>query len=385
MKILYLEWDSVGRKDLEEAFVLEGHRLVRFPVTKETVYGPELEDRLRSILRREVPDILFTVNYFPMFSYFCSKNRIRYLSWVYDSPHAQLYSTTVVNPCNVIYVFDRELYLEFHRAGISTVRYLPMAANVERLDALGRERSLPYLREISFVGSLYLEKGSRFDRMAASLSDYAKGYLDALTAAQMKVQGYNFIRETLAPVLEEMSKAFPMESEPGSLESREHFYAERIVNRRITSVERIHLLDTIAKRYRADFYTQYETSRTFSIPNLQVHGPVDYYEEMPLIFKQSRINLNLTMRGIRSGIPLRAMDIMAAGGFLLSNFQADFLDFFVPEEDFVYYSSSEDLLNRLDYYLTHEEERQAIARNGHDRIAAGHTYRHRVREMLDFE
>ena len=74
--------------------------------------------------------------------------------------------------------------------------------------------------------------------------------------------------------------------------------------------------------------------------------------------------------------------IMGSGGFLLSNFQADFLDYFVPEEDFVFYESREDLLRKTDYYLNHEEERQAIARNGHDKVAAGHTYRHRVREML---
>ena len=371
-------------KDLEEAFVLQVQSLMRFPVTKETVYGPELEDRLRSILRREVPDVLFTVNYFPMFSYFCNENQIRYISWVYDSPHAQLYSTTVINPCNIIYVFDRELYLEFHNAGISTVHYLPMAANVDRLDALDQNRLLPCLNDISFVGSLYLEKGSPFDQMAASLSDYTKGYLDAIMAAQMKVQGYNFVREVIFPVLEDMSKAYSMERGPGSIETREHYYAERIINRRITSVERIHLLDIISQSYRVDFYTQYETYKTFFLPTLQIHGPVDYYNEMPLIFKQSKINLNLTMRVIHSGMPLRAIDIMASGGFLLSNFQGDFLDFFIPDEDFVYFNSSEDLLKKLDYYLEHEEERKAIARNGHNKIASGHTYRHRVREMLDF-
>ena len=73
---------------------------------------------------------------------------------------------------------------------------------------------------------------------------------------------------------------------------------------------------------------------------------------------------------------------MGAGGFLLSNFQADFLDDFVPGEDFVYYESKEDLLQKIDYYLTHEKERQDIADNGHHKTAAGHTYRHRVREML---
>ena len=113
------------------------------------------------------------------------------------------------------------------------------------------------------------------------------------------------------------------------------------------------------------------------------HGIVDYYTEMPLVFNRSRINLNITRRGIQTGMPLRAIDILGSGGFLLSNFQSDFLEYFVPGEDFVYFESREDLIQKVDYYLDHEAERQAIARSGHDKVAAAHTYRHRVREMLD--
>lgn len=47
------------------------------------------------------------------------------------------------------------------------------------------------------------------------------------------------------------------------------------------------------------------------------------------------------------------------------------------------YESKEDLLQKIDYYLAHEDERMEIAKNGHEKIAAGHTYRHRVREMLE--
>ena len=69
---------------------------------------------------------------------------------------------------------------------------------------------------------------------------------------------------------------------------------------------------------------------------------------------------------------------------MLTNYQADILDLFVPDEDFVYYESKEDFLRKIGYYLSHEEERKAIAQSGHDKVAARHTYRHRVREMLDF-
>ena len=146
-------------------------------------------------------------------------------------------------------------------------------------------------------------------------------------------------------------------------------------------MERTALLTAITQKHTFDLFTFDES---FAMPNLRNHGFVEPYDQMPKIFKQSRINLNITLRSIKSGIPLRGFDILGAGGFLLSNFQADFLDHFVPGEDFVYYESAKDLLQKIGYYLAHEEEREAIARNGHDKVAAGHTFRHRVREILDF-
>ena len=400
MKIVFIEWKSFGNDDIKEAFAAEGHEVVNYSFdNKDSRRDAELEKDLVSTLRREVPDAVFSFNYFPAISNACKKEDIRYISWIYDSPYVMLYSYTVINPCNVIYVFDKELYMEFHNAGIQTVRYMPMAANTERLDkmmtantksqsaAMSTETNTLFeyassnnacLYDVSFVGSLYTEEHNFFDRMT-TLSDYTKGYLDAIMSAQMKIQGYNFIQESLSPIMDDLYKALPMDPNPDGVESKEYLYAQYVINRKITGLERTELIRAVTERFHFDLFTP---NKGFSMPNLTNHGTVDFYDQMPLVFKRSKINLNISLRSIKSGIPLRAFDIMGSGGFLLSNFQADFLDDFVPGEDFVYYESKEDLVNKIDYYLNHEEERIAIASNGHDKVAAGHTFRHRVREML---
>ena len=382
MKILFIEWASFGNNDMKEAFTAEGHTVVSYPFSnKDSRRDEEVEKDFAASLRKEVPDVVFSFNYFPVISVVCKQENIRYISWIYDSPYVMLYSYTTINPCNTIYVFDRELYTEFHNAGIQTVHYLPMAANTERLDKIVpavTTSGIPYLYDVSFVGSLYTEEHNFFDRMT-SLSDYAKGYLDALMASQMKVQGYNFIQESLAPIMDDLYRALPMDPNPDGVESREYLYAQYVINRKITGLERDELLHAAAQHFHFDLFTP---NRDYDIPNLTNHGTVDYYQQMPMVFKQSRINLNISLRSIKSGIPLRAFDIMGSGGFLLSNFQADYLDNFIPGEDFDYYDSKKDFINKINYYLTHEEERIAIAKSGHDKIAAGHTFRHRVREML---
>ncbi len=376
MKILFIEWASFGNADMKDAFTEEGHEVVCFPFSnKDARRDEEIEKALASRLHETVPDAVFSFNYFPLISNVCKREGLPYISWIYDSPYVMLYSYTAINPCNAIHVFDRALCREFNAAGIKTVHYLPMAANTNRLDALGSPASA---YDISFVGSLYTESHNFFDRME-NLSPYAKGYLEGLMQAQMNVQGCNFIQESLSPIMEELYRALPMDPNPDGVETREYLYAQYVINRKLTGLERLRLLTGITQKYTLDLFT---LDPAFSLPNLRNHGTADYYSEMPLVFKKSRINLNISLRSIKRGIPLRAFDIMGSGGFLLSNYQEDFLENFTPGVDFEYYESERDLLQKIEYYLTHEEERLAIAKNGHDQVAAAHTYRDRVREML---
>ena len=69
------------------------------------------------------------------------------------------------------------------------------------------------------------------------------------------------------------------------------------------------------------------------------------------------------------------MEIMASGGFLLTNFQADLLQHFTPNEDFVYFESINDLLNKIDYYLSHENERKQIAKSGRIKVSKNYNYK----------
>lgn len=378
MKILFIEWASFGNADIKDAFVKEGHQVICFPFSnRDARRDAEIEAALTESLRGTGPDAVFSFNYFPLVSNVCKQEGLPYISWVYDSPYVMLYSYTAINPCNTIYVFDRELCREFSDAGIKTVRYLPMAANTERLDALGFPAPV---YDVSFVGSLYTESHNFFDRME-NLSPYAKGYLEGLMQAQMNVQGCNFIQESLSPIMEELYRALPMDPNPDGVETREYLYAQYVINRKLTGLERLRLLTAVTQRHTLDLFT---LDPSFTLPNLRNHGTADYYSEMPVVFKKSRINLNISLRSIKSGIPLRAFDIMGSGGFLLSNYQEDFFENFTPGVDFVYYEGEEDLVQKTAYYLSHEEERTAIAKSGHDKVAAAHTYRHRVREMFSF-
>lgn len=387
MKILLMEWKSFGNDDIIAGFKELGHTMKTMPFfDKEVHHDEQIETEIVNEIRSFSPDFVFSFNYFPVISLACKKADMRYVSWVYDSPYVLLYSYTVIYPGNTIFTFDRDQYLEFHRAGIPTIHYLPLAANTDRLRKMTNNRLYtvsPWKNEtdIAFVGSLYTEKHQFYQRLEG-ITPYTRGYLEGLMAAQKQIYGYNFVQELLSQdIIDDLMRILPMQPDPSSVESLEYLYAQYVINRQITATERTELLTCIGNRFSYDLYTPEENTR---LPGAINHGPVDYYDIAPYIFKNTKINLNITLRSIKSGIPLRAFDILGAGGFLLTNYQADFHDCYVPGEDFVFYESREDLLDKIDYYLNHETERAAIARHGFETTAAHHTYKHRIQEMLDY-
>ena len=387
MKILLLEWKSFGNEDIIAAFQETGHIVKTIPFSNKEVHQDSAtEQHLIREIRLFSPDFVFSVNYFPIVSLACKQADMRYVAWVYDNPYVLLYSYTIIYPGNFVFVFDKELYMEFHSEGISTIHYLPLAANNDRLSAMNDEKAFRNSKwfnqsDIAFVGSLYTEKHQFYQRLEG-IKPYTRGYLEGIMSAQKQVYGYNFIQELLTPaIIKDLMRILPMQPDPTSVESVEYLYAQYVINRQITALERSELLTAIGETYSYDLYTPDEH---LSPPGCINHGAVDYYDMAPYVFKHAKINLNISLRSIKSGIPLRAFDIMGAGGFLLTNYQADFADCYEPGEDFVYFESKDDLLNKIEYYLTHEDERTAIARNGFEKTTAYHTYKHRIEEILSY-
>lgn len=386
MRILFLEWNSYCNKDMQKAFLEAGHYVKVCPFADGIRATQEEADGiLRKQLKQKDCDCVFSFNYFPAVSQLCQEFGIPYVSWVYDSPYIHVYSFTVLNSCNYIFLFDYAVYKELREEGISTVYYLPLAVNEKRLAGLDHTAALGerYAADIAFVGALYDEPKHRLYEKFKGMSPYSLGYLDALVQAQKKVYGYNFLQELLAPqIVSDMQKAYPTDPNASTVMKPEAIYADYVLARQVTALERgeiMALLGKMGSGYRVRLYTN---NRETQVDGVQNMGAVDYENEMPLVFRNTRINLNITLRSIKTGIPLRVFDIMGNGGFLVTNYQEEMLQYFEPDVDFVYYSDYGDLTEKVTYYLQHEEERGRIAENGCKKVRAEHTMQKRIEEML---
>ncbi len=108
-------------------------------------------------------------------------------------------------------------------------------------------------------------------------------------------------------------------------------------------------------------------------------------EEMIDLFSSSRINLNLTassQTNFRNQIKGRTFEIPGCGGFLLSEQTERMEEFFIPDKEIACFSTEAELLEKIRYYLSHEEERQAIADAGYRRVLKDHTYEQRYKTLF---
>lgn len=374
MNILFLEWGCFGKVDVVFTLEQQGHHLFYFehPDYLKRI-SHDFEAAFDSYVEENQIDLCFSFNFYPVLSSASKKHNLKYISIVYDSPFVMLYSYTIINDNNYIFLFDRQEYTKLCSMGISTVYYMPLPVNATIIDyLLTKEYDREKLSaEVSFVGALYHEDHDFFAKLSG-ISDYTKGFLDGIMNAQLKISGYNFIEEILSKkVVDDIQRIIKYDNSKYGIETTEYILANYFINRRLTSIERREVLTAAASHASLRLYT---LDKKAVIPGAQNMGVVDYYSEMPYVFHNSKINLNITLRSIQSGIPLRCMDIMGAGGFLLTNFQSDFLDYFIPDIDFVYYTDTQDLTNKIDYYLEHEDKRAEIAQNGHRKVKENHSF-----------
>lgn len=384
MKILYYSWFENSMQDMLDTFSALGYEVIKCTIPcSDYETDPEFTGNLEKILQGNDFDYIFSFNFFPLIARTAERLQIKYISWIYDSPHRTLCSPAVKGEYNYIFVFDSMQYAELGFMELPHLYHFPLAVNTTRLasqwketDAEGRNHS--YQNEISFVGSLY--ENNMYDQIVY-LPDYLRGYLQGIIQAQKKVYGYNFIAEVLDDaVVQELNRYIRLDLDPSYYFDIRKIYAD-MINAKITAEERTGLLQRLSERHEVTLYTASSVKTGFQ--KIKSGGVVDYQTEMPEVFRHSKINLNITLRSIQSGIPLRALDIMGAGGFLLSNYQKELADCFIDGKELVLYGSEEELLYDTAYYLQHDKEREEIAYHGFQKVREMFSYEVRVAKMMD--
>jgi spore maturation protein CgeB len=106
--------------------------------------------------------------------------------------------------------------------------------------------------------------------------------------------------------------------------------------------------------------------------------PFDRYISL---YQRAKIGFNLHNRGKYTVGGFRLFELPANGVMQISD-GGKYLDrFFKVGEEIVGYEDADELIDRIRYYLLHDEERERIARNGYHRVLADYLFSQSLQRM----
>lgn len=324
-------------------------------------------------------DALFSIDYWPLISEKCQEKNLPYIAWSYDTPpNVRNIEETLGNPVNHVFWFDRTQYQKYRDEGFDTVYHMPLGVNRTRLGALHatKEEHARFDTEISLVGKLY---DSDYLMLLAMMSDTYQNYMNTLIDTQGKIFNKYIIDEMITPgMVADINQYLQV------LSPRTDFYIPKealtyAAASEVTKRERIILLTLCGARYQTRFYSYQDNE---IIKNVERYPAVNYVTEMPLVFQCSKINLNPAFCMIESGASLRALDIMGAGGFLLTRHQQELSEMYKDGEELVIYKDYQDAIDKVTFYMEHKDLRQKIARKGREKTLEEHSLQGCIDEIF---
>ena len=402
-KVLVYKWGSVSEPLFCKALQQNNAEYIEFSMEIKNYHADAgFAQAFLQVLHAGGIEAVFSYDYFPLISMICEMNHIPYLCWIYDCPQYTLLSQTLSNSCNYIFCFDRIYAGQLVGMGAKNCFHYPLAGDITWLEKAekmseGKElrkqseqnenvetgvvsSGLNYDCDISFVGNLYNGEKNRFRQV--EFSSYVAGVAEGILQAQLLVYGTNFIAQAMPDEMVEEMKQKCNLSLGAEYKADVRQLAADVLGMEVSARERELVLKTIGEKYKVRLYTGSELPEGLAGKNIEVFGYADYQREVPLIFYNSKINLNITSKTITSGIPQRIFDVLSCGGFCLTNYQPEIAECFGDGEELVMYTDMADLLAKVEYYLSHDEERKQIAESGRRKIEAEYCLTKRVKEML---
>lgn len=383
-RILFLHSTKIQLLGLALGLIELGHyvKIPEYQVTLEE-YRKEDENIVTEILEEGHYDLVMTYDFSEGVSEACEKSEVRYLAWVYDSPLVQLYGKAATNEFTYISVFDRKQKERLSELGIKHLHYYPLAAEVDAFGALTIRKTdeKKYSSKVSFIGNLYTW-GAYEEAFVNVEEEFVKEAHEIVSSTNCIWNGKNNIFDKASDRIVQYLTNMQNEELWSKYKIDKRYFAESLIfGIKASELERIAVLNKVAEKYEMVLYTG--SKEVDALNGVKVLPKVDYFQVMPKVFHLSKINLNITVRTIETGISQRVWDVMSVGGFMLTNYQPELEEYFEIGKDLEVFHDLDELMEKIDYYLNHEEERIRIAMNGYKKVKAHHKYSDRLAQIFE--
>jgi len=352
----------------------EGHTLERLDIL----------DTARRIVMFQ-PEFVLTVNgggldNNGLFSSFCAAMEIPLVLWYVDEPLLiPEWGNKFIPEATIGFTFDRFYEKKLKEWGMYHVFTLPLGTNPERLLDANHyfQKEHPYEHKISFVGSLEYEK----------ILYLLKNIFNHWTTMPPKMVN------VLEKSIENYRRRDPVNAEAVLHECAEIMGVDYSFPNGIVKQMVLSFIDR-----EASFRQRQEIIQCLKFSDISVFGEpfwekivgtpyykgrINYYSsEIGKLYRNSRINLNISKYQLKTTVNQRVFDCPLCDGFLITDFKEEIENYFEIDNSIVVYSNLEELKKKIQYYLSHEKEAKKIVEKGKETILERHTYRHRLEKMV---
>ena len=368
---------SVFVDELAGALHAEGHRV--FPVELSRWPHKEIERALEAL----DPQCVMTVNTNPALSELCDRLGRPLIVWEVDPSLDRRPERVNANRSTRVFTNRKAALAGLQDAGYASVAYLPLAASqVDRHPVPLDELEERYRSQVCFVGAS-LAEGAR-----ASRRKFLHLYASWRCAPEENLEGF----ETHLDQVLAIQHADDVYRIP---ELAEEHYADFLdaARRSHTRQDPVQWLAEIAAAGK-----RWETITALGRQGITVWGDegwADVHEhggvyrgrahpgaEINRIYSGGLINLDVNRMYQIDVVPLRVFEVLACGGFLLTEHCDPVADMFEVGRDLETYRSRVELVEKVEYFLAHPDEAGAIDAHGRETFLREHTLRNRVERML---
>lgn len=347
----------------------------------DLIYDDQVE-RLEKEIREY--DFVITRNFSVNAAEACHMEGIPYISWCYDSPLLALYSKEALYPTNYVFVFDKKHLLRLKDMRLEHVYYQPLAANIIKAGrvSITDDDLRKYACDVSFVGGMYYKR--YYEIFKKEIDDNDISECEKMFEKHLCLwdKDSRIIDELPARVIDSFYSKMSKEDRNLYTISDRYLVERLIMVIELTSRERVKLLNESARIFDTVVHT-HEPENFRQMLEARLEPPVkELSDELYRIYAAARINLNITMRSIETGIPQRVFDIMSVGGCVFSNYQEEAEELFEPDKEIVLFKSLEEFKEKAKYYLSHEKELLNIGARGYLKVRDKYNYAESLRNMI---
>jgi len=294
------------------------------------------------------------------------EHNIKRRMWFYDDPFRFEIKKAFLRDLDSIFCFDPCLANELEQRIEKPVQYLAAATTFSHgLDGKA-PLNLPPAMDITFVGSTGLQRfDEKFLRWLVQGNPVMQAFQNMICERIIKGEMFQYAE------IKQLQLPINGLTEPAQLALIEDLTTFYIRNEYLKV-----LLNKPALIYGDVGWTM--ESLVGPLAHLYAGRSLDFKYETPWVYHQSKINLNIFNVQCVNSPTIRMFDVMACGGFLLTEYRPFIEERYKIGEELDVFRNPQELAEKTDYYLNHSDLRRKIAKAGQEKTLREDRYSERL-------